>query len=368
MDYSRVIKNFQTLNFFLTELQSNMNSAIPEIYLKLQQADNQDVGQSFLSDLFWSAFNLITTIETLEGKEFVAWFLGAVVQDIHDHMENYPDLNSSIAGLYDRMTTTITDIKDKKISPIVDNPAAHYNDVYSYKQYTVKVSDFDTFDFVYASTGYNDALTVVTRECKAQALRKCFPYDKWKIGFWFGESPQFSPCKQCNWGCDDWADTRELYEDVNQPLYDSHGKLLAHNIYDWVTALVKSEPSRFYVIEPISDPNVRIGNNYEDDYRTKYPNGAFINEYCMVWGRDDFLNDWKDFDDSVGTWMFRDDGYGTIVNEHGFVDRKDFYRNWGLDAANCMWEQTHQHPDPNQIEFNKPLNFLEKLLNFIFLR
>ena len=325
--------NFQTLNVFLTELQNNMNSAIPEIYLKLQESDNQDVGQSFLSNLFWSAFDLISTIETLKGKEIIAWFLSAIVEDIHDHLDQYPDLNESIASLYERMTTTITAIKNTKISPVIDNPDAHLNDTYTYKDKTVKVSDFGTFDFVYASSPYNLALTQVTKECKSQALKKCFPYWKWKIGFWFGENPMTNPCKQCNWGCDGYVDERRLYEDMNQPTFDAEGHKIADNINDYVKLLYQNQPARFYVIEPISAPNVRFANYYEDDYKTKYPNGAFINEYCMVWGRDDFFNDWKDFDDNVARWMFDD------INENGFVDRNDFYYNWGLDAAGCMYKR-----------------------------
>jgi outer membrane murein-binding lipoprotein Lpp len=44
MDYQKLISNFKTLNAFLSELQNNMNSAIPEIYLKLQEQDNKEVG------------------------------------------------------------------------------------------------------------------------------------------------------------------------------------------------------------------------------------------------------------------------------------------------------------------------------------
>lgn len=331
MNNSQIIKNFQTLNIFLTELQNNMNSAIPEIYLKLQESDDKDVGQSFLSNLFWSAFDLISTIETLKGKEVIAWFLSAIVEDIHDHIDQYPNLNESIASLYERMTETITTLKNTKISPVVDNPDAHLNDTYTYNGNTVKVYDFSNFDFVYASSSYNLALTVVTKECKSQALKKCFPYWKWKIGFWFAENPQTNPCRQCNWGCDDWVDVRELYEDMNQPIFDGQGNKIANDIYDWVKQLYKNAPARFYVIEPISASNVRIGN-YENDYKTKYPNGAFINEYCMVWGRDDFLKDWQDFPDDVAQWMFDD------VNENGFINRNEFYYNWGLDAHECMYK------------------------------
>lgn len=324
--------NFQTLNVFLSELQNNMNSAIPEIYLKLQETDNQDVGQSFLSNLFWSAFDLISTIETLEGKEVIAWFLSAIVEDIHDHLDQYPNLNDSIASLYERMTETIKTLKNTKISPVVDNPDAHLNDTYTYNGNIVKVSDFGAFDFVYASTAYNLSLAAVTKECKSQALKKCFPYWKWKIGFWFGENPMTNPCKQCNWGCDDWMDTRIFYEDMNQPSFDTEGHKIADNINDYVKLLYRNQPSRFYVIEPVSSSNVRINYLYKDKYKD-YPNGAFINEYCMVWGRDDFFNDWKDFDDDVARWMFDD------VNENGFVDRNDFYYNWGLDASGCMYKR-----------------------------
>ena len=74
----------------------------------------------------------------------------------------------------------------------------------------------------------------------------------------------------------------------------------------------------------------------------------------MVWGRDDFLKDWKDFPDDLARWMFND------VNPDGFVDRNDFYYNWNLDAANCMWKQTHRPPDPN---ISKP-NLFEKIVKY----
>lgn len=361
MDYSRIRTNFQALHGFLAELQNNMNSALPDIYSKLEQVDNSDVGQGFLSDLFWSAFNLITTIETLEGKEFIAWVLGAIVQDIHDHIDQYPDLSGQINQFRERLIKTIANIQDK-IAPIISYPEKNYDKTFTYQNHTVKVSDFDTFDFIVGGVGYQKALDAVTRECKKQAVKKCFPYDKWKIAFYFGESPS-NPCKQCNWGCDDWVDSREFIQDKDQPIRDYQGNILANDIWEWVTCLVKQCPSRFYTIETVSDKNARFGT-LERDWKDQYPNGAFINEYCMIWGRDDFLNDWKDFDDSVGTWMFRDDGYGTVVNVDGFIDRTDFYRNWGLDAADCMWKPTPRPPDPN---VSKPTpNWIEKLLKLIF--
>ena len=346
MDYQKLVSNFQTLNLFLSELQNNMNSAIPEIYLKLQEQDNKEVGQSFLSNLFWSAFELIGDIETLPERQIVSWILNAFVESIHDNLEKYPNLNENISGCYERMTETITTIKDTMIAPVVSYPDQHINDVWTYNNHIIKVSDFNTFDFVYASIPYSEALTVVSRQCKAQVLRKCFPYDKWKIGFWFSENPMNNPCKRCNWGCDGYEDMRGFIEDQYQPIRDYHGNILANNIHEWITLLVKQEPSRFYPIESVSDKNARFAN-YENNYKDKYPNGAFINEYCLVEGRDDFLNDWVDFDDSVGRWMFRDDGYGVIVNENGFVNRSDFYYNWGLDASKCIWKSTPRPPDPN---------------------
>lgn len=340
MEYGRLIKNFQTLNAFLTELQNNMNSAIPEIYLKLQENDNKEVGQLFLSKLFWSAFDLIGSIEALPQREIISWILGAFVESIHDNLEKYPNLNDNISSCYERMTETITTIKDTMIAPVVSNPEQHINDIWTYKVNVVKVSDFNTFDFVYASIPYNEALTIVSRECKAQVLRKCFPYDKWKIGFWFSENPMNNPCNRCNWGCDGYNDVRGFYPDADKPIEDYHGNKLANNIHEWIITLVKREPSKFFAIEKVSDPKARFARYNESDYKEKFPNGAFINEYCLVWGRDDFFNDWIDFDDSVGRWMFRDDGYGTVINENGFVNRSDFYYNWGLDASNCIWKSS----------------------------
>jgi hypothetical protein len=342
MENQRIKSNFQTLNALLSELQNNMNSAIPEIYIKLQEKDNRDFGQKFLSNLFWSAFELISNIDTLEGAHEISWILNAFVEDIQNNLEKYPDLNDEISSIYERMQSTITHIKNEKISPIVDNPDNHLNDTFTYDGNVITISDFNNFDFVYASSGYNLVLTNITRECKKEVLKGCFPYDKWKVSFYFGESPA-NPCKQCNWGCDGYIDNRSFFEDMDAEIYDNQGNLLANNIYDWVNKLSK-DSHKCYVIEPISSFNVRLNNM--ENYKEKYPNGAFVNEYCLTWGRDDFFNDWVDFDDNIGKWMFLDDMNGNTTNWDGFVNRSDFYYNWNLDACQCIWKHTPTRP-PN---------------------
>ena len=184
-DTKQVVKNFQTLRQFIEDLKNQMGIDIPDIYLRLQQADNKDVGQSFLSDLFWSAFNLITTVETLQGKEFIAWILGAIIQDIHDNIGNYPDLNKTISEFIERYSLTLTEIENQ-IAIIISDPEGNWNKTFTYGSKVVKVSDFDTFDFVYGGVGYQQAQVMVQKESKKLALKSCFPYDRWKIAFWFG--------------------------------------------------------------------------------------------------------------------------------------------------------------------------------------
>jgi hypothetical protein len=343
MNTERIIENFQTINVLLSELQNNMNSAIPEIYLRMEEQDNRDFGQSFLSNVFWSSFELIADIESLEGAKIISWLLNSFVEDIHDNLEKYPDLNSKVAGVYERMQITINHIKLDKISPVIDNPEKHYNDVFTYQGNKVTVADFENFDFVYASTGYTNALLEITKNCKSEVLKNIFPRDKWKVSFYFGESPA-NPCKQCNWGCNGYIDSREFFEDINSAILDRNGKVLANNVYDWVNILSKNSHKSF-VVEPIYADNVRL-NQDQSNYHEKYPNGGFVNEYCLTWGRDDFFNDWVDFSDEIGEWMFYDDMNGNITNPNGFVSRSVFYYNWNLDASSCVWKRTY-NPDPN---------------------
>jgi hypothetical protein len=248
------------------------------------------------------------------------------------------------------MQATFEHIKMDKISPVVDNPELHYNDTYHYKGNTVKVSDFENFNILYAGVGYANALNAITKESKAQTVKAVFSYDKWKIGFWFGESPS-NPCKQCDWGCDGYVDVRGFVENKDLPILDNNGNVLAQNLTDWVSKLNKDNHN-FYVIENVSDYNSNPPENYPNA-KSDYPNGAMIHEYVLVWGRDDFLNDWQIFSDDVGQWMFYDNSVGEVSNPDGFVSRYDFYRNWGLDAANCMYKRQYP-PDPNSIPTRKP--------------
>lgn len=345
MNTEQIKQNYQTMNLLLTEFQNNMNSAIPDIYLKLSEAEKQktDFGQELISDIFWSSFALIGGVEALPGKEIVSWLLNAAISDIHDNLSNYPDLSSQIEGVYERMEATIYHIKADKIAPVVDNPEAHYNDTYKFKDHIVKVSDFENFDIVYAGVGYNNALNAITKQSKSDIVKTIFPYDKWKIAFWFGESPS-NPCRQCDWGCDDWIDTRGFVEDKDAPILDYDGKVLAKNLHEWVSILNKDNHN-FYVIENVLDYNSNPPKNHPNA-KIDYPNGAMIHEYILVWGRDDFLNDWQVFPEDVGQWMFYNNSVGDVSNIDGFVDRYEFYRNWGLDAANCMYKKQYP-PDPN---------------------
>lgn len=359
-DTQRVVKNFQTLRQFLEDLKTQMGIDIPDIYLRIQEADNKDVGQSFVSDLFWSAFSLITTIETLQGKEFIAWILGAIVQDIHDNIDNYPDLDTTISQFIERFSLTLTTIEDQ-IATIISDPEGNWNKVFIYKNNTVKVSDFDTFDFVYGGIGYQTAQDLVQKQCKNLALKNCFPYDRWKIAFWFGESPQKSPCNQCNWGCDGYVDSRIFVQSISSPVVDYDGNVIAKDAYDYINQLVSYKPAYIYVLESVRAINCRFPQfTNPDDIRNNYPDGAYINEYLILEGRDNFLNDWTEFDDSVAKWMFKDDGVGGVTNPAGFVDRYDFYYNWGLDASTCLWKRQYP-PDPNSGWFGKMVKYLKNL-------
>lgn len=337
-DYQRVTTNFQNLRHFIEDLKTQMALDLPNVYSRLNQAD-QDQGQGFVSDLFWSAFNLITTIETLQGKEVIAWILGAFIQDIHDNIGNYPSLDKQMDKFTERFSETLRCIEDQ-IAPIISDPKSNWDKVFTYGQHSVKVSDFDTFDFVYGGVDYQKAEDVVQSQCKMLAVKNCFPYDRWKIAFWFGESPQSNPCKRCSWGCDGYEDERGFLEDINAPIYDNEGHLIAKDGYEYCQKLLEIKPSYFYVLEPFAAINCRFPQYTDpDDIRNKYPNGAYINEYLMLQGRDNFLNTWTEFDDDVAKWMFSD--------MDGFVDRNDFYYNWGLDASNCIWKRQY-NPDPNQ--------------------
>ncbi len=338
-DYQRVTTNFQTLRQFIEDLKTQMALDLPDVYRRLDEAD-KDEGQGFVSDLFWSAFNLITTIETLQGKEVIAWILGAFIQDIHDNIGNYPSLDKQMDKFTERFSETLRCIEDQ-IAPIISFPEQNWNKVFTYGNHSVKVSDFNTFDFVYGGVDYQKAEDVVQDQCKMLAVKNCFPYDRWKVSFWFGESPQSNPCKRCSWGCDGYEDSRGFLEDINAPIYDLEGHLVAKDGYEYIQKLLEVKPSYFYVLESVSAINCRFAQyTNPDDIRNKYPNGAYINEYLILEGRDNFLNTWTEFDDDVAKWMFKD--------MNGFVDRNDFYYNWGLDASGCIWKRQY-NPDPNWI-------------------
>ena len=112
------------------------------------------------------------------------------------------------------------------------------------------------------------------------------------------------------------------------------------------------------MLEPFKAQNCRFAQFTDpDDIRNSHPNGAYINEYLMLDGRDNFLNTWTEFDDDVAKWMFSDMG--------GFVDRNDFYYNWGLDASNCIWKRQY-NPDPNVVVSDNWIKRMVKYFNIWF--
>ena len=164
-DYQRVTTNFQTLRQFIEDLKTQMALDLPNVYSRLNQAD-QDQGQGFISDLFWSAFNLITTIETLQGKEVIAWILGAFIQDIHDNISNYPSLDKQMDKFTERFSETLRCIEDQ-IAPIISDPKSNWDKVFTYGQHSVKVSDFDTFDFEDFGLNVEDKTSAISEKTAA---------------------------------------------------------------------------------------------------------------------------------------------------------------------------------------------------------
>lgn len=334
----RIKRNFETLNLLLTEFQNNMNSGIPEIYSKIDQKDDSDLDEVILANFLWNTFEFIPDIEILDGGNFIFLILSAFLEDVRLNLSDYPDLNVEINSVQERLHKTINCIKVNKILPVIVNTEDHYNDIFTFSGVTFKISDFDLFDFVYDSESYNECLNKITRIFKSKIFNEYFPYDKWQIGFWCSKVISFNPCVRSNLGCDGCDDLREFVEDINQPILDGDGNILAHDAYEWMGVLSKDN-HKFYVLEPISAPNVRFGEDKDStEYKTKYPNGAFVNEYCLISMNNNSMNDCKLFDDEIGKWMFFDDSSDTIINSDGFVGRPNFYMDRRLDRYNSIWK------------------------------
>lgn len=333
----RIRTNFQTLNTLLTELQDNMKSAIPEIYLKLDQKDDRDFGEVDLANFLWNVFEFIPYLEPpLEGGDFIFLILGAFIEDIHIHLSDYPILDRTINSIDDRFRETIECIKTSKISPIISDPEGHYNDTFTFSGRTFKISDFDSFDFKYESQGYNDCLKLIIKRCKSKIFSECFPYEKWKIGF-SSEERLLDLSVKNNWGGDGCDDTRKFIEDINEPIVDSQGNIIAHDAFGWINYLSKDN-HKFYVLELISAPNVRFGEDKDPvEYKKKYPRGAFINEYCLI-SVENKKNNLKTFNDEIARWVFFDNCSGAIINPNGFVSRLDFYYDHRLPGYDRVWK------------------------------
>ena len=383
-------------------------SDIPStIYMKLTGSETyhvDDPRQSTASELFYAMFSKIGDLD-FPGSGIVADILGGLVnyyKDLNDKDPNSlpPDIRDVCADLSIRLSNTLKQLVDD-LSLIEADPAAHWNDTYTLpgcnKQQIVvnELIDYTIPDKNDPATvlDYNKLVDTFRNEMTYQIVKHVVTTTKmYKIGtaqsinYIEGDFQQLinNPENYMPGGAGDGDEIvfnlllgLPVYPfQLNIP-YDSQSKTNAQGILnriskkngaklDWAAAssavanpaakedfykLVKDHiinvaPSAYFIVSDNTNKDIIVYRRFylvtgDSEYNTEESSWTHnATWYCAS--------------EDLCSYLFKDDGFGNVINPDGVAMRQDVFENWELEGSkgvvpysNQIWEPTIKAPLSN---------------------
>lgn len=364
-------------NFIEDCISRNANTA-NDVFLKLYGTDFKvpaDPKQSIASDLLSYAYSFLSKL-TFEGSDAVWWITSGIInhyKEINDsNPQNLPALLAEDASdINERIIRTLTQAY-QDLAQIQQDPQTHWNDKYDIPfrdkstfvvnellNYDIPDSDTRPVDYGQMLITFREGLTyqvakneIVTRKLYKigypviinlvvgtfQSLIVC--PEHWQDGHQDADwTPLLTP--KMIWMLNQ-TDTTDAQCIVNRCpkenggpeggiFYPYSAKQNPCTLDDWkksagdyMANICKSSYLNCYSQTTMPDGNEIIA------YRSFYLIDSRYNyEQESAYG----TPTWYVVDDNFCNWLFKDDGFGNIVNPTGIATRDDVFRNWGLEGS-----------------------------------
>lgn len=361
-------------NFVNDCIARNANTA-NDVFLKLYGTNYKvpaDPKQSIVSDILSYAYGFLSDLK-FEGSDVVFWIIGGIINQYKQINEKDPNalpqlLAEDAADINERISRTLAQVY-QDLAAIQQDPTTHWNDTYELPfgdKKTVVVSELLNYDIPDQDNRpvdygnmlikFKDGLTyqVAKSEIVTRSLYKIgFPLIiNMVVGYY--QSLIVNP-ESFQKGHDDidWTPLITPYMIWKLDITNSEGNVIINRCpkENGGPAEVFHGYNGKYNPCSLEDWKKSAGDysanicksSFLNCYSTKImsdnTNVLFYRTFYLIDGRYNYEQEsygdptWYVAADSLCDWLFKDDGFGNIVNPTGITTREDVFLNWGLQGS-----------------------------------
>lgn len=361
-------------NFVNDCIARNANTA-NDVFLKLYGTNYKvpaDPKQSIVSDILSYAYGFLSDLK-FEGSDITFWIIGGIINQYKEINEKDPNalpelLAEDASDINERISRTLAQAY-QDLAAIQQDPATHWNDTYNLPfgdkktivvnellNYDIPDQDNRPVDYGDMLIKFRDGLTyqVAKSEIVTRGLYKIgFPLIiNMVVGYY--QSLIVNP-ESFQKGHDDidWTPLLTQYMIWKLDVNDSDGNVIINRCpkENGGPAEVFHGYNGKYNPCSLEDWKKAAGdysanickssflNCYSTQIMSDNTNALFYRTFYLIDGRYNYEQEsygdptWYVVDDNLCDWLFKDDGFGNIVNPTGIATREDVFLNWGLQGS-----------------------------------
>jgi len=354
----KVKANLQALIDFCDQSYNYSQSVMGEVYMKLDAGTPSGKDKNAFNSVLSIAFILIGSLP-IPGIGVVTAVVSSIIDSFNDSVPEGSGLENQFAYMVDQYNATTLAVRGK-LTSLKSDPQAHHDDVFNYKDkdgnpnsYPFKNLAFDNIPHS-DSTEFTNILVEFRRKLRYTVCKEPFQ-SKRRWGVYFHDHSQLygfdvARAKPAKLG----GRSHKFVSARNSGDWDK-GKLIFSN---WLLRISHHDyvDAKAYGESESPEDNLR---NAGAAYIKAFP-ASVIMPYSTNMGKEilpehkrmgyyqwmiltDYGNQGRDYavaDGGLMSWLFKDDGFGNIVNVDGVGMRDDIIRNWMINGDGIPKEIT----------------------------
>ncbi len=338
--------NLNNLIEFNDRSYYSTSPVVEEVYHYLTSVNKVDPGMSLFQSLLDSSYELIGELP-IPGAGIISWFIGGLLDSYSP--DNQPNLNLDFGEVGARYNKTYYQIR-LDLTTMYDDPTQNLDKVYTTSfgnKKTITLRELLNYDVPNKDDlDFTKILQAHTRAFRSSLCQQELP-----------KSDQFKICGvfyQGGWdvpnSIDDvfwpylWADKQQPYMITNDELrygdHEQENPKISVSSDNFSMNDLKSAAAEF--CKQSSQTLITNFAEGKDDQGTEVL--IFHKYYVMDYVNEDRPSSgfWRLASKGFCDWLFKDDGFGNIVNEDGCGNRADVFRNWGMKWGDQIDKVPHE--------------------------
>jgi len=344
VDIEKIKKNLKNLIDLNDDTYSHSNTEIDVVCDYLHTMDNVDNGLGLFGNLLINAASIISGIKTLPAAAAIAWFLGGVIKTLTESPP--PSIDTTFTKIKERYNATslaidnylvniLSDVENNLDTELTIPDNLNLPPPYNTKK-TFKIRELSDYDMPERYTpnfeackdahviGFRYELTK-QRLCKSD-VTICAVHQFVSIYYTLNKSIPPGDDNDRRIGCypynSDYINYVDNWEVDDDKLNGNARLRLTVDSMDNFNnvagnLLAQAGPIHFIVSERNSDH-------------------ILYHKYFIVHNYSDNGTDWNLVNNTLISWLFKDDGFGKIINQNGVAMRDDVFRNFNITFSDKL--------------------------------